>query len=281
MDDEARRSHKKTMVKAFGNHSSFKVEAINCSGYPTFTVNHFNSPITYSAEGFLERILDSLNPDLDSLLRGFTTGTSNGTEGIGSFNPFVKGLFSAKAIATQAHPKNEDTNVSAQQPVKPMCALSMRCRGTIKQLMPLRKDGAIEEHRHEEDGMLSETQCWLIFCVNPSNDSQLPNQLEGRSMKGQIRSLGLTEISKRNANVFEIGLTPDKFCALTPICWSFLWRVFSVQYTNMLPRYGNLPQSFRLATRLNFLLSPDTMFPTSNPPMMSKSHRGHAYTQIR
>ncbi|KAF8551363.1 hypothetical protein OG21DRAFT_1369662, partial [Imleria badia] len=58
---------------------------------------------------------------------------------------------------------------------------------------------------------LSEMQSWLVFCVNP-NDLQLPNQLEGWSVKGQIRSLGLTEVSKRNVNVFEVGLTLDEFC---------------------------------------------------------------------
>jgi hypothetical protein len=47
---------------------------------------------------------------------------------------------------------------------------------------------------------LEETQTWYVFCVNP-NASQLPNQLEGRSVKGQIRSLGLTEIARRCVNV--------------------------------------------------------------------------------
>ena len=243
MDDQARRSHKKTdqsMVEAFGkrwgNHSSFKVGAIDRSGFPTFTVNHFNGPVTYSSEGFLDRNLDSLNPDFVSLLRGSSLGAADGAEGTGSINPFVKGLFSAKAIATQAHPKNEDTIVSAQQPVKPMRAPSTRRKGTIKRMPMLREDGAAEEQdREEEDAAgpssgltpcvagefraaldtlfetLSDTQCWFIFCVNP-NDSQLPNQLEGRSVKGQIRSMGLTEVSRRNANVFEVGLTPDEFC---------------------------------------------------------------------
>ena len=58
---------------------------------------------------------------------------------------------------------------------------------------------------------LEETQTWYVFCVNP-NDSQLPNQLEGRSVKGQIRSLGLTEIARRCVNVFEVGMTPREFC---------------------------------------------------------------------
>jgi len=56
-----------------------------------------------------------------------------------------------------------------------------------------------------------ETQNWYVFCINP-NDSQLPNQLEGRSVKGQVRSFGLTEIAKRNVNVFEVEMTPKEFC---------------------------------------------------------------------
>ncbi|KAF9236597.1 P-loop containing nucleoside triphosphate hydrolase protein, partial [Melanogaster broomeanus] len=118
MDDQARRSHKKTdhmMVEAFGkrwgNHSSFKIGTLDRSGFPTFTVNHLNGPVAYSAEGFLDRNLDALNPDFVSLLRGI-------------INPFVKGIVLGKAITTQAHPKNKDNIVSAQQTVKPMRAPS-------------------------------------------------------------------------------------------------------------------------------------------------------------
>jgi chitin synthase len=49
-----------------------------------------------------------------SLLRG-ASGVSDGVDGAGSMNPFVKGLFSGKAIATQAHPKDEDTIVVPRQ----------------------------------------------------------------------------------------------------------------------------------------------------------------------
>lgn len=149
--------------------------------------------------------------------------------------PFVKGLFSSRIIAAQAHPKNEDTIVSAQQHVKPMCVLSMHRKGTIKWMITLHEDGAVKEQNWEEDDArnfsgptpcimgefratldmlfdtLSEAQTWFIFCMNP-NDLQLSNQLEGQSVKGQIRSLGLTEVSKRNVNTFEVGLTLEGFC---------------------------------------------------------------------
>ena len=241
MDDQARRMPRKTdhtMVEAFvkrwGNHSSFKAGGMDRQGFPTFTVNHYSGPVTYSASGFLEKNLDAINPDFVSLLRGTSAGTSDApaADGSGSMNPFVRGLFSAKAIATQAHPRNEDTIVAAQQPVKPMRAPSTRRKNTIKR-MPTLKEGDVEEKERDEDDSpssggapcvagefrqaldvlfetLEDTQSWYVFCINP-NDSQLPNQMEGRSVKAQVRSVGLTEIARRCVNVFEAMMTPDEF----------------------------------------------------------------------
>ena len=242
MDDQARRQPKKTdhtMVEAFGkrwgNHSSFKIGTMDRSGFPTFTVNHFNGPVTYSAENFLERNSDALNPDFVSLLRGSSLeGPQNiavGSELAGSINPFVRGLFSGKAIATQAHPRHEDTIVAAQQPVKPMRAPSTRRKKSVKRLPTLGeddKDGDDDAAEPPTGGIpcvagefcsaldtlfqtLDETQPWYVFCINP-NDAQLPNQLEGRGVKAQVRSSGLPEIAKRSAVVFEANMTPDEFC---------------------------------------------------------------------
>ena len=113
-------------------------------------VNHFNGPVTYLSEGFLECNLDVLNLDFVALLRGTSTasttaspsaagaGLGTGTdaiEGAGSINPFIKGLFSGKAITTQAHPKSEDRIIVVQQPVKPMHAPSTRHKGTMRHML--------------------------------------------------------------------------------------------------------------------------------------------------
>lgn len=236
MDDQARKMPRKsnqTMVDAFakrwGSHSSFKVGAMDHSGFPTFTVNHFTGPVTYSAEGFLERNQDTMSPDFVSLLRGTSTTDAPAADGTGSMNPFVRGLFSSKAIATQVHPRDEETIISAQQPVKPMRAPSTRRKNTLKR-MPTLKETDADDDKEEEAApgatpciagqfraaldtlfeTLQEAQTWYVFCVNP-NDSQLPNQLEGRSVKGQVRSLGLTEVACRCVNVFEVTMTPVEF----------------------------------------------------------------------
>ena len=236
MDDQARRMPKKTdhtMVEAFGkrwgNHSSFKAGAIDRSGFPTFTVNHFNGPVTYSAESFLERNLDALNPDFVSLLRGSNPNTTEtpttAAPDSGSINPFVRGLFSSKAISTVAHPRNEETVVAAQQPQKPMRAPSTRRKPTIKRMQTVGEEDdaddsitgppcAAGQFQNAMDTLVQtfdETQPWYVFCINP-NDSQLPNQFEGRTAKAQVRCAGLPEIARRAQIVFEASMTPAEFC---------------------------------------------------------------------
>ncbi|KAI0725977.1 glycosyltransferase family 2 protein [Fomitopsis betulina] len=244
MDDQARRMPKKTnhtMVEAFtrrwGNHSSFKAGSLDSSGFPTFTVNHFTGPVAYSTENFLECNLEALNPDFVSLLRGPISGEGPPADGSGSSNQFIRSLYSNQAITAQAHPRNEETIVAAQQPVKPMRAPSTRRKGTIKRLPTVGEGVEIDDRdRDDEEPLgtavqangppcvggefraaldtlfetLEETQSWYVFCINP-NDSQLPNQLEGRSVKGQVRSLGLAEVAKRNVTVFKANMTPEEF----------------------------------------------------------------------
>jgi hypothetical protein len=62
--------------------------------------------------------------------------------------PFVKSLFSGKAIATQIHPRNEDTIVATQQPFKPVRASSTRRKGTIKHMNTV-NEATIEEKEDE------------------------------------------------------------------------------------------------------------------------------------
>ena len=84
MDDQACRSHKKmdyAMTEAFGkrwgNHLSFKLGVMDQSGFATFTVNHFNGPVTYLLERFLECNLNVLNPEFVALVWGTSSTPSN------------------------------------------------------------------------------------------------------------------------------------------------------------------------------------------------------------
>jgi chitin synthase len=84
---------------------------------------------------------------------------------------------------------------------------------TIKEIGDIEKKEHDDEDNHEALGhgspcvagefkatmdtlleTIEERQPWYVFCINP-NDSQVPNQLEGRSVKGQVKALGLAEIA--------------------------------------------------------------------------------------
>ncbi|KIK18730.1 hypothetical protein PISMIDRAFT_14116 [Pisolithus microcarpus 441] len=153
----------------------------------------------------------------EALLHGMAVGTgvADGGEGAGSINPFVQ--------------------VAAQQPVKPMQVPSTGWKNTIR-CMPHDNTATgtaptITEEEHEDEDVavpqntgtpcvvgefcttldtlfdtlgLGDTQNWFIFCINP-NDSQLPNQLEEQSVKGQVRSAGLVEVAKRGGSNVQGG----------------------------------------------------------------------------
>ena len=55
----------------------FKLGAMDRSGFATFMVNHFNGPVTYLLEGFLECSLDALNLEFVAPIWGTSSTPSN------------------------------------------------------------------------------------------------------------------------------------------------------------------------------------------------------------
>ncbi|SPO40578.1 probable chitin synthase 8 [Pseudozyma flocculosa] len=262
MDDQARRMPKKTdhtMIEAFGkrwgNHPSFKVGPADRSGFSSFTISHYHSAVTYTSENLLERNSEVVSPDFVSLLRGSGGDGAGGKGGFasdpnaspGSKVPFVRSIFNTKALATQAHPKSEQTIVAAQQSVKPLRAPSTRRpnrAGTIKRAGTVagRKAGdagagaGADDDSDDENGLggkknggvrcvagefkaaldllfetLDDTKAWFALCIRP-NDNQLPNQFEARVVKEQIKCLGLSELSRKLLNEYSVSMTYEEFC---------------------------------------------------------------------
>lgn len=237
LDDHAfkKRSESSTLEaigKRYTGHSSF-----NLSGHSGFTINHYSGPVTYSSENFLERNANETSADIVRLLRGASFGPQTTSEPQGSNNPFVKSLFSNKSIATQSHPRNDDTIVAVQQPVRPIRAPSTRRRKGRNMPSVTEEgdddndddqvgggnDGAVAgkelqcvagQHAAALDTLLStfdQAQPWFVFCLRP-NDSQLAAQVETRSIKAQIRALGLTEIAQRLQTSYEVRMTHREAC---------------------------------------------------------------------
>lgn len=224
-----------TLGKRYQGHSSFSVGNVDRNGTSSFTINHYSGPVTYSAENFLERNANETSADILRLLRGTSAGSEVGIENQGSNNPFIKSLFSNRSIATQAHPRNDDTIVAAQQPVRPMRAPSTRRKkgrnlpsvveefGDHDDLVGGGNDGGAAgkelacvagQHASALSTLLStfdQAQPWFVFCLRP-NDSQLPAQVETRSVKAQIRAIGLTEMAQRLQTNYEVRMTHREAC---------------------------------------------------------------------
>ncbi|RPD69765.1 hypothetical protein L226DRAFT_548053 [Lentinus tigrinus ALCF2SS1-7] len=172
--------------KRWSNHSSFTSEGMDRSGFPTsstFTVHHYSGPVTYSAQGLLEKNLDALNPD-------FRVAASDApaAHGSGSMNPLRPWI---------AHPRNEETIVSAQQPVKPMRAPSTHRKNTIKRMPTLGKGEIEEKDKEEEEPVTSGGPP----CV--AGEFKQALDLEGRSVKAQVLNVRLSQIARRCVNVYE------------------------------------------------------------------------------
>ncbi|CAH1759161.1 10719_t:CDS:2 [Entrophospora sp. SA101] len=235
MNDQANKVPRKTnqtMLDAFNrkysNHSSYTPTSKSLNALPTFGIQHYTGQVLYETTDFLEKNIDNLSADFVSLFR----------EG-SSYNSFIIGLFTNNAVATESHPYNDNTIISAQQSVKPMRAPSTRRRksqkgtettaGTDDAVTATRSSssrlvGGEESKQHtvtcvatqiqsaldELCETLEETTPWFIFCIRPNN-TQLPNQIDSKVLQSQAKSLGLTEIAKRLQVNYTICLTHEEF----------------------------------------------------------------------
>ncbi|GAA5957121.1 hypothetical protein JCM3765_005413 [Sporobolomyces pararoseus] len=152
----------------------------------------------------------------------------------GSSLSFVRQLFENGAVETKVHPKSEDTIVGANQKVGPRRAPSTRRpRGKNAGTNPFSDSTTSENPIEEEEtapattdsskvetrsivqevndsltllvNTLNTTRSWYIFCLRP-NDAQLPNQVDSKLLKHQIRSLGLADLAKRLQGEWTVNL---------------------------------------------------------------------------
>ncbi|GAA6027812.1 hypothetical protein JCM8097_001730 [Rhodosporidiobolus ruineniae] len=231
----------KAMSKRWGNHPAFSSrEGDESQGRPgTFLVSHYDGQATYSTENFLTDNSAAISPDFVTLLGGSipkagvdgrtTPGARDALSTGGSTLSFVRQLFAGGAVETKAHPRSEETIVGAQQKVAPRRAPSMRRpRGgknpfgesTGASSGGAGKDGdddgektaggrSVVEEVNESISLLLNTlqtsKSWFVFCVRP-NDAQLPNQVDNRLVKHQVRSLGLAELARRLKGEYAVNL---------------------------------------------------------------------------
>ncbi|KAF9190425.1 hypothetical protein BGZ50_000233 [Haplosporangium sp. Z 11] len=224
-----------TMLEAFSRqyprHDSLTVTR-NMNSYPSFTIQHFLAPVTYTVNGWLEQNVDNLSSDFVTLFRG-------GPGAAPSVNPFIQGLFTDKALTTESHPRNNKSIVAAQQSIKPKRAPSMRRPKSMKKLQQQpssvgNKEKAGEIKAAEADSnaptagkvvsmsaqiqsamqelcdSLEETTPWFLVCIK-SNETGMPNHADSLHIKTQVRSLCLAQVAHRLTHEYTISCTHQEF----------------------------------------------------------------------
>ncbi|GAA5976632.1 hypothetical protein JCM11641_005646 [Rhodosporidiobolus odoratus] len=232
----------KAMTKRWGNHPSFSSrDGDEAQGRPgTFVISHFDGQVTYSTENFVADNSAAISPDFVTLLGGSTPKvgvdgrtTPNARDALstgGSSLSFVRQLFASGAVETKAHPRSEETIVGAQQKVGPRRAPSTRRPrgknpfGDSTGLSSPKDGGAAgDDEAGEKDtagrsvvqevnesltlllNTLQTSRSWFVFCLRP-NDAQLPNQVDAKLLKHQIRAMGLAEMGKRLKGEWGVNL---------------------------------------------------------------------------
>ncbi|KAI9233630.1 MAG: chitin synthase-domain-containing protein [Podila humilis] len=221
MSNQSRHISRKTdstMLEAFSKqysrHDSLTVTK-NINVFPSFTVQHFLAPVSYTVEGWLEQNVDNLSSDFVTLFRGGPGVTP-------SMNPFVQGLFTDKALTTESHPRNNNTIVAAQQSIKPKRAPSMRRpkkaesdektgeKGETAAGKVVSMAAQIQSATQELCDSLEETTPWFVVCLK-SNETNMSNYVDSIVIKSQVRSLCLAQVAQRLALEHTINCTHQEF----------------------------------------------------------------------
>ncbi|KAN0061227.1 hypothetical protein ACQY0O_006967 [Thecaphora frezii] len=202
-DDDASLLRELDRHRAHGSYISSQSGAQQPSG-PSFGVKHYQGTCLYAVDGFVERDLDLFDSAFVQLLRR-------------SVNPFVAKLFAGPSLATESHPLDANTIVTAQVSVRP-----------LRRPTPLQPDEAVEplldSHgvygvTRQLNATVSEIlatmsqagQIWNVACLRPNDISQ-PGSFDARRVKSQIHALRLPELVARMKSEFVYAMPHDDFC---------------------------------------------------------------------
>ncbi|EPQ25956.1 uncharacterized protein PFL1_06412 [Pseudozyma flocculosa PF-1] len=202
-DDDASLLNELDRHVAHGSYVASRSGAQQAS-IPSFGVKHYQGTCSYAANGFVERDLDLFDSAFVQLLRR-------------AINPFVAKLFAGPSLATESHPLDANTIVTAQVSVRP-----------LRRPTPLQPDEAVEPllDSHKVYGvtrqlnacvseilatMAQAGQIWNVTCLRPNDISQ-PGSFDSRRVKSQVKALALPEMVARKKSDFVYGMPHDEFC---------------------------------------------------------------------
>lgn len=190
----------------FAVHGSYvsSQAAPNQPARKVFGVNHYQGSCTYAIDGFVERDLDLFDSAFVQLLRR-------------SVNSFVAKLFAGPSLATETHPLDPNTVVTAQVSARPLRRpTALRSGDAVGALLDAHKVYGVTRQLNATISEILETmaqagQTWTVSCLRPNDISQ-PNSFDTRRVKSQIRSLLLPDVVARKRSEYVAGMSFQDFC---------------------------------------------------------------------
>ncbi|CAM0140353.1 unnamed protein product [Umbelopsis sp. WA50703] len=212
------------LSKIYSSHPCYIKSSQNFS----FGINHFQGPVEYSIDSFLEKNTDTVSPDFINLIR-----TS-------SSNPFFVNIFHNNNVTTKPHPHDERTVIKAQLPTR-----SMRAPSTKRALRRKASD-VIDGSESENHGItkvpsadtkpetslmstldqLHDTLCSLITTIQDTriynvlhirpNNAQAPDQFDAQAVKAQVQAFDIPKLCNRYKHGYVNMYTIPEFLAQYP-----------------------------------------------------------------
>ncbi|KAG0179881.1 hypothetical protein DFQ29_001534 [Apophysomyces sp. BC1021] len=172
----------------------------------SFAIQHFNTPVDYSIEGFLEHNVDALSPDFIHLFRYNCT------------NSFVHDLFESSILMTEMHPRDERTIIKAQLPSFP----SKWNPKSPSSSDPPKIVSVLDQVVSGLDSLaatLADTRIFEIIHIRP-NHQQQPGVFDPAIVQQQLEALRVVDYARH--------------CVHHDAMYSYTFEDFSTRYRHLL-----------------------------------------------
>jgi chitin synthase len=174
-----------------------------------FTVQHYNSRVAYSVEGFIHDNVQCPSPELIQLFQLDENGTSHST------NAFLVELFSPEAVGN-VYPSTKLFLNSAQQSIKPLRQPS-RKHAKKPDSKPLQSEdlnstnlGLVNNTLDEIFITLKASKIWPIININPfGKDSK--SRLDQNSIRNQVEDLQLPALATNLSLDLNVSFTFEEY----------------------------------------------------------------------
>lgn len=209
--DEADEQLVAGMREHYASHTSFISAPSGPGAKSAFGIQHFAGTVAYDTRGMIEHNLDLLDAEFVALFRASEDG-------------FISKLFSGPSLATEVHPLDEITIVSAQVSNQPLRRPSPVVESSSVQpsetdfTSPLIDPLEIHPLSTQLNATLSlllnlmeRTHVWSVLNLRP-NDSGHPGTVDSKRLKAQVSAMLIPELVARKKIDFVYDCDYDVFC---------------------------------------------------------------------